>query len=464
MLIDSHAHLNMSEFRDDFGEVMERAGKAGIGEILNVGYDPSSIDATIALAEKYPGIYAAAGIHPHHATDWSPSLEEKIKPLLLKKKVLAVGEIGLDYYRDLSPRDVQQDVLRRQIGLALRFSKPIVIHCRDAFEDLVRILEEEGASRAGGIFHAFSGGPDELAKILELGFIVGIGGPLTYKNSKLPDIVERLPSSGFVLETDCPYLTPVPYRGKRNEPAYVKIIAEKFAGLRSVGVSDIERAAEVNYRRLMHGERDLPASVAYSIGDRLYINPTSSCTNSCLFCSREQPGKTLYGYNLDLAVDPSPADMTAAAGKYLDEGKFKEIVFCGYGEPATRVKEIVEVASMVKRAGLPVRLNTNGQGNMINRRDIIPELEESFSSVSISLNAPDRDSYLRLCRPDAGGKAFDAVLDFIRKAAASRIDTIVTVLDYPGVDIGEARKLVGKIKGAEFKIRKYHIAPASGIF
>ncbi len=462
MLIDSHAHLNMKEFAGDLPEVMDRAKESGVGEILNIGFDPESIDQTLGLSERYGNVYAALGIHPHNASDWTGSLEDRLKKLLLRKKVVAVGEIGLDYYRDLSPRDVQQDVLRRQIGLALRFSKPIIIHCRDAFEDLVRILDEEGASEAGGIFHAFSGGVEEIKEVLRLGFLAGIGGPLTYRNSRLPEVVVRMPSDSFVLETDCPYLPPVPFRGKRNEPAYIRFIAGKFAELRGVSVADVERAAEVNYRRLIHGERDLPVNIAYSISGRLYINVTSTCTNDCVFCSRSDPGSTLYGYNLDLPVDPGTAEMVSAAEGYLQRGEYSEIVFCGYGEPSTRIREIVEAARALKKTGIPIRLNTNGQGNAINQRDIVPELEESFDAVSISLNAADSGSYLQICRPDSGRKAFDSVLDFIRKAAASKIETAVTVLDHPSVDIEAARKLVDGIPGAKFRVRRYHFTGRGG--
>ncbi|MBN1165455.1 MAG: TatD family hydrolase, partial [Candidatus Krumholzibacteriota bacterium] len=199
MLIDSHAHLNMSQFDDDLPQVLERASRAGVGEVLNVGYDPVSIDQTLALAERFGGVYAALGIHPHHASDWNPELEGKIKKLLLRKKVVAVGEIGLDFYRDLSPREIQREVFRRQIGIALYFKKPLIVHCREAFPEVVKILETEGASEVGGIFHAFSGGEREARRVLKLGFMLGIGGPLTYKNSRLPAVAALLPSSSFVL-------------------------------------------------------------------------------------------------------------------------------------------------------------------------------------------------------------------------------------------------------------------------
>ncbi len=462
MLIDSHAHLNMSQFDADLSAVIERASLAGVGEILNVGYDPASIEETLALVDKYPMVYAALGIHPHNASDWNGYLEDRIKQFLLRRKVLAFGEIGLDYYRDLSPRDVQRDVFRRQIGLALRFKKPILVHCREAFDDVMRILEEEGAGETGGIFHAFSGGDREAEKVLDLGFLVGIGGPLTYRNSTLPGVAAMLPSSAFVLETDCPYLPPEPYRGKRNEPAYVAIVAERLAELRGVAVEDIERATCDNYMSLLHGEKDRPVSVAYGLKKSVYLNVTGSCTNDCVFCARLRSNNQLYGYNLNLVVDPPVEEMVKAVEEILASWESEEIVFCGYGEPTARLKSIKESAEILKKHGLPIRLNTNGHGNMINRRDIVPELEEYFDRVSISLNAPDREMYMAICRPDAGEKAFDAVLDFIKRAAASRMECMVTAVDYPGIDLERTRRLVEGIPGARFRVRKYHFAGVTG--
>ncbi|HUV36222.1 MAG TPA: TatD family hydrolase [Patescibacteria group bacterium] len=458
MLIDSHAHLNMDPFRDDLDRVLERARAAGVGEILNVGYDPRSIGETIALTERYGEVYAAIGIHPHEAKHWSDELEKKIKQLLLRKKVLALGEIGLDFYRDLSPRDVQRDVFRRQIGIACYFDKPIVVHCRDAFRDVIDILRSEGAMSVGGIFHAFSGGIEEALEVMELGFLFGIGGPLTYRKSRLPDVAARLPSSAFLLETDCPYLPPVPYRGKRNEPAYVRFTAEKMAEIRGVSVEDIERAAEVNYRTLLHGIRDYPTRIAYRLRNNCYLNVTGICTNNCIFCSRLRTVNFLYGYNLNLVTDPTVDEMIDAARGLIGSGGCGEIVFCGYGEPTARLKEILDVAAELGTTGLPLRLNTNGHGNMIHGRNIVPELERHFATVSVSLNAPDRYTYRELCRPDAGEGVFDSVVDFIRKAAASRMKCMVTALDYPEVDIERCGALVRSIPGATFSVRRYHLS------
>jgi TatD DNase family protein len=456
MLIDSHVHLDMDQFRDDRDEVVARARAAGVGEMLNVGYDPSSLGRTIAITERYPEVFGALGIHPHHAVDWGEDLEKKLKETLLRKKILAVGEMGLDYYRDLSPRDKQRDVFRRQVGIALYFKKPIIVHCREAFPDVMQILREEGAAEVGGVFHAFPGGAAEALEVLDLGFLIGIGGPLTYKSSRLPEAASRLPSSAFILETDCPYLPPEPYRGKRNEPAHVSLVRDKLAALRGVDPIDVERAAEVNYRRLLHGERIAPA-IAYTLKANIYVNVTRACTNDCAFCLRYRRDNFLYGYNLNLANDPSVEEMVGAVEKLAGPRPGREIVFCGYGEPTCRETELLEAARSLRGLGLPMRLDTNGQGNMINRRDIVPELAEVFDGVSISLNAHDAGSYVRLCRPDAGEKAFAAVLDFTRRAAASRMECTVTVLDYPEVDVEACRKLAASIPKAKFRVRRYYL-------
>jgi TatD DNase family protein len=456
MLIDSHTHLEMPPFRDDLDEVIGRAVSSGVGEMLNVGSDPSSFDETLALTEQYKEVYGALGIHPHSAKDWNGSIEKKLKRLILRRKALAVGEIGLDYYRDLSPREVQQEVFRRQIGIALYFKKPIIVHCRDAFRDVITILKEEGAREVGGVFHAFSGGDDEALEVVALGFHIGIGGPITYRNSKLPQVAQRLPSGSMVLETDCPYLPPEPYRGKRNEPSYVKLVAEKLTETLGVQQEDIERATEVNYRYLFHGKRDFPQTIAYALKGNLYVNVTSSCTNNCAFCARSRAHHFIYGYNLNLITDPTVEEMISAVRGAIASDTYREIVFCGYGEPTCRHDDIVKAATALKELGVPLRLNTNGHGNMINRRNIVLELDKVFDRISISLNAHDKDTYMRLCRPDAGAKAYDAMLDFIRKAAASQMECTVTTLDCPEIDVEASRGLVETIPGAAFRVRRYH--------
>lgn len=454
MLIDSHVHLDMPQFSGDLDEVLARAEDAGIVEMLNVSYDEESMERTIELAEKYDAIYGACGIHPHDSGTFSLETDKAIKRCLLRKKIVAIGEIGLDYYRDLSPREVQRDIFRKQIGMALYFKKPIVIHSREAFDDVLMILEDEGAGEVGGIFHAFSGGEDELKRVLKLGFLIGIGGPITYKNSRLTEVIRRVPSDSFVLETDSPYLPPVPYRGKRNEPSYVAIVRDKVAEVLGVSQEDVERASYANYMRVIRRKRDFKPALSYGFKGNLYLNVTSSCTNNCRFCPRSTGRFFLYGYYLNLLVDPNVDELISAAKDELSRKSYKEIVFCGYGEPTIRLRDIVRIAEELKSYSLPIRLNTNGHGNMIHSRNIVPELEGVFDSVSVSMNATDSETYMSLCRPDFGEGAFEGVMDFIRKCAASSMKTTVTVLDVPGVDVGECERIVSGIQGAEFRVRR----------
>ena len=455
MLVDSHVHLDMPQFEDDLEEVVERAEKVGITEMLNASYDKASLGRTVALTERFDKVYGACGIHPHDSKDFDKETEGVMKRFLLRKKILAVGEVGLDYYRDLTPRDVQRDIFRRQIGIALYFRKPLIIHSRESFDDVARIVEEEGAGEVGGIFHAFSLGEDELKLILRMGFIVGIGGPLTYKNSRLPEALRRLPSDAFVLETDSPYLPPHPHRGKRNEPAYVALVRDRLAEIMGVEPGDIERASHANYMRVIHRSKPKKASMTYELKGALYLNITNSCTNNCTFCPRSEGNYELYGENLNLIVDPSAEELVEEARQKISSGVYREIVFCGFGEPTSRLDDILKIARELKSLGLPLRLNTNGQGNLVHGRNIVPELEEVFDRVSISLNASSKNEYLTLCRPDFGPKAFDAVIDFIEKAAASRMECIVTALDIPSVDMDACRRVVDGISGVQFNVRRY---------
>ena len=195
--------------------------------MVNIGYDLASSLETISLTERLPFLYGAVGVHPHDARTYDDKVEQELERMVDNANVVAVGEIGLDFYRDLTPRDKQREVFARQLDLAKRKNMPVIIHCRDAFEDVVGILQERGKHHHG-IFHAFSGDESMARRVLDLGFHIGIGGVVTFKNSNLPEVVAKMPGSAIVLETDCPYLAPTPFRGKRNEPAYLTYVVKKI--------------------------------------------------------------------------------------------------------------------------------------------------------------------------------------------------------------------------------------------
>lgn len=245
-MVDSHVHLNHSDFGRDLDEVVERAQQAGVTRMVNVGYDLASSLETVSLTERYPFVYGAVGVHPHDAKTYDDKVEQELERMVDKEKVVAIGEIGLDFYRDLTPRNKQREVFARQLDLAKRKGMPVIIHCRDAFEDVVAILEDR-AKHYSGIFHAFAGDESMARWVLDLGFRIGVGGVITFKNSNLAEVIAKMPSHAIVLETDCPYLAPMPFRGKRNEPAYLVHVVEKILEVTGEAAEELTRRTDDNF-------------------------------------------------------------------------------------------------------------------------------------------------------------------------------------------------------------------------
>ncbi|WP_346355190.1 TatD family hydrolase [Azotosporobacter soli] len=251
MLFDSHAHLTDERFDDDRDDVIERAKSEKISGIINAGACMKSSAASIALANRHPFIYAAVGIHPHDAKDAVEADYAQMEDWLRQeKKVIAVGEIGLDYYYDFSPKEVQKEVFLRQLQLAKKNDRPVIIHNRDSHGDMMEILRRE-AKGMQGVLHCFSGGLEMARELLKMGFYLSVAGPLTYKNAAvLPEVVKEIPLERLLIETDCPYLTPQPHRGKRNEPAYVRYVAEKIAEIKGKTWQEVASVTRENTLRL----------------------------------------------------------------------------------------------------------------------------------------------------------------------------------------------------------------------
>ncbi len=246
MLIDSHAHIDLEEFEDDFEDMLKRAKENDVVRIMNVGFDLTSSRRAVSLAKAFPQISAVVGFHPHDAAKVRESDWAHLEAIGRESCVAAIGEMGLDYYRNLSPKDVQKEVFRRQIHLARQLKKPIVIHDRDAHLDVLTMIKEENAGQNGGVMHCFSGSKETARQCMDLGFHISIAGPVTFKNApRLQDVARYIPKDRLLVETDCPYLAPVPHRGKRNEPAYVKFVAEKIAELKGI---PYDQVAEETYR------------------------------------------------------------------------------------------------------------------------------------------------------------------------------------------------------------------------
>lgn len=254
MLIDSHVHLDDSRYDDDRDDVFRRAQAAGVEAFVTIGCDLATSQAAIALAEAHPTVFATIGVHPHEAKEIEPNWYEAFRSLAHHPKVVAYGEIGLDYHYDHSPRAVQRQRFREQIQLARELRLPLVIHTREAQEDTVSILREEGAANVGGVFHCFSGDTWLAKDALDLGFYLSFSGVLTFKNATmLREIVETVPLDRIMVETDGPYLTPVPHRGKRNEPAFVQHVARTLTEILGRGTQSFESIAHAtveNTKRL----------------------------------------------------------------------------------------------------------------------------------------------------------------------------------------------------------------------
>jgi len=246
-LFDTHAHLHFPDFDADREAMLARAREAGVRRMLTIGTEPESSRAALSLATREEGVWAAVGIHPHDAAGADAAALAGIERLAAEPRVVAVGEIGLDYFRNLSPREDQQLTFRALIGVARRVSKPVVIHCREAHEDVLAILAEERVTEIRGIMHCFSGDVAIARRCLDLGLLISLAGPVTYPNARaLPDVARFVPAGDLVVETDCPFLPPQGHRGKRNEPAYLALTAARVAELRGERLADTAARTTAN--------------------------------------------------------------------------------------------------------------------------------------------------------------------------------------------------------------------------
>jgi TatD DNase family protein len=258
ILVDTHAHLDFDRFDDDRAAVIERAQAAGVGAIITVGTDVASSRAAVELAAQNDSVYATVGMHPHDARVLDGEALAELRGLGQRPEVVAVGEIGLDFYRDRSPRDVQRRAFRAQLAWAAALGKPVVIHDRDAHDEIMTVLsdwarDQDGTPLEGrvGVLHTFSGDASMARRAVDVGFYISVSGPVTYRNAHdLAEAVRAVPLDRLLVETDCPFLTPHPHRGKRNEPAYVRFVAERVAELKGLPAAEVAQATTANAQQL----------------------------------------------------------------------------------------------------------------------------------------------------------------------------------------------------------------------
>ncbi|MBU5427976.1 TatD family hydrolase [Tissierella pigra] len=251
MLIDSHAHLDDPRFDNDRDKLINSLEDNGVEIVINIGADLQTSISSVSLAEKYDNIYAAIGVHPHSAKEVDNSTIEVLRTFAKRDKVVAIGEIGLDYYYDNSPRDIQRKWFIEQLNLAKELNLPVVIHTRDAAQETFDILKEAQDGSLRGVLHCYSGSVEMAMEYIKMGFYISLGGPVTFKNAKVSkEVAKNIPLDKLLIETDCPYLTPEPYRGKRNEPVYVRYVAGTIAELRGITYEELERTTNRNTKDL----------------------------------------------------------------------------------------------------------------------------------------------------------------------------------------------------------------------
>lgn len=249
-MIDSHCHIDFKDFNANRDEIIKAAIDAGVHTLINIGADLLTSQRSVQLAREHKDIFAAVGVHPHDASTLDDACLEQIRKLAAEERVVAIGEIGLDFYRDLSPRQDQKVAFHKQMQLAVDLKLPVVIHTREAFEETLLIAGEYADLLPGGVFHCFPGDVDEAFRVIDLGFVLGIGGVVTYKNAKMARVAAEVPLDKILLETDAPYLTPMPYRGKTNQPAYVALVCQKIAELREQSLAEIEKITDRTCQKL----------------------------------------------------------------------------------------------------------------------------------------------------------------------------------------------------------------------
>ncbi len=449
---DTHAHLDLEPLCNEEEDVVRRAREAGVRRIVTVGIDPDSCEKAVAIAHRHAGVYAAVGLHPHDAKDATAEAMERLERLSRCDKVVGIGETGLDFYRDRSPREAQRAAFREQIRLARRRNLPVIVHDRDAHEETLSILAEENAASVGGIIHCFSGDYEMARRALGMNFLVSVPGAITYKGSGTQvEAVRRIPLEKLLIETDSPFLAPLPYRGKPNEPSYVPLVAKKISEIKGVSAEDVARVTTLNALRIFRIPFEEEVRVAYKIRGSLYLNITNRCTNACVFCAKRD-GYFVKGHYLRLPAEPGVEEVVALVG---DPARYEEIVFCGFGEPLLRLEDVKAIARALKAKGAKIRINTDGLANLVHGRNVLPELSGLVDALSVSLNAPDAESYARLCPNRYGAASFPALLAFLAEAPRHVPAVVATAVAVPGLDHDAVRRLAESIPGVSFRLRPY---------
>lgn len=454
-MIDTHAHLHFPQFDEDRNQVVKECEEK-LDAVITVGCDLEDSKRAIFVAQQGKNIYASVGIHPHEAKEYSEKDYDRLIELAKSPKVVALGEMGLDFYRNLSPKEKQYEIFLMQVEAAKELNLPVIIHTRSAAKEMAEFIKKhfEGVK---GVIHCFSGEKELLEAALDAGLFISYAGPVTYpKNEGLRETLKYVPSSRLLIETDSPYLAPQPVRGKRNKPPYVAYVAMTVARVLGLSFKDVDRITTVNAKRLFSlplTQEERKERLAYQVGNKLYINLTTKCPCNCKFCFRGTENYIL-GYHLNLSREP-------IAEEYMYRIKnprvYSEIVFCGYGEPFERYEVLKKVAQWIKKFSkeVPIRVDTCGLAYLITgNKNVLDELKGLVDTFSISVNASTPEEYYRVVRPKFGEGSWEELLSFIKNAKEKGFNVVITAVDYPGFNRKSFEEFAERL-GVNFKIRSF---------
>jgi len=456
VIVDTHAHLTYRGLVEDTDNVLKRARAEGVGAFITVGIDGEDSRRAYELAKREADVYCSVGVHPHDTESLDQKTLDELALLALEPEVVAWGETGLDFFRNHSPAPLQRKWFKMQAAMARDLDLPLIVHDRDAHEETLAVLRELASGGLRGVVHCFSGDLAYAKEVIKLGFFISIPGTVTYpKNTMLQEVVKGVPLERCLLETDCPFLTPQPFRGKRNEPAYIVHTAAKVAELKGLSLDDVGRITTRGAKELFGiGEVEEGVKLAYRIRNSLYLNITGRCTNRCVFCAKNISSE-VKGHDLTLSKEPSVEEVLKAVEDEGGAAAFDEVVFCGFGESLLRIEEVKTIARELKARGAKsVRVNTDGLANLVHGRDVTYELAGLIDEISVSLNAPDATTYEKICRPQVEG-AYPALLDFLKKAAENIETVTATAVELPGLDVEACERVAGKLN-VNFRRRPFN--------
>lgn len=451
--VDTHCHLWHLEFLSDFKQVLKECLQNQVEYLINVGVDNETSIQALSQARKYKNVFSTIGFHPHYALNFKDSYLILFDKLARDKKVVALGEIGLDFYRRISNRKSQILLLEKMLEFWKQHRElAIIIHNRQADMEILKRLESISDLKPRVVMHCYSSGDENFWKeCLRRGYFISFATNLTYSR-ELQEIARKTPLENILLETDAPYLPPAGKRGERNLPYYVKQSYSLLAQLKLLPEEDIIRSVAFNTRVVFNvGNISLKPAVVYRYKSNLYINITNRCTNRCQFCTARY-SDYFVGYNMRLQKEPSLSEILKALKEYPDE---REVTFCGYGEPFIRYQLVIEAGRALKKRGYKIRVVTNGQANLIARKNILPELKGLIDKISVSFHVEDKERYNNLCQPEFGPDTFDKVKEFVCQARKYIPWVEITFLNLPGLEESKCKEIAHQL-GVNYRLREYN--------